>query len=88
VTKRNTTVAEPAYIPPWVELDAWGEFTKGDKIVIKGERGDFVFMSVHVVAEEVTAVNVIGGLHGHSGWRSFRPERVGVVKKPRTRRTK
>ena len=91
MVRRNlsTKPMEPPYTPPWVEVAEWDGCVKGDKVIVKGTISTdftyYTFLNAHVIDDEVIAVNVFFHSKGHSGFRSFLPERVRkpVVRKKR-----
>jgi hypothetical protein len=85
---RNTAAITPNYTPAWVNVLEWEGLTPGDPVRVIGERGDFTFVSVHIKDDEVIAVNVHGGVHGHVTHRAFYPHKVTSKRSKRTRKTR
>lgn len=88
MAKRNITPYTPHYNPKWIAVEEWDGFEKGEKVLVKGERGVFTFQSAHLVEDECVAVNVVGGPIGHFCFRAFTPNRVSKPKVKRQRKPK
>ena len=89
MARRNTTGAVvPNYTPRWTAVTEWEGFNPSDPIIISGERGNFTFISAHIIEGEVVSVNVHGGTHGNTCFRSFYPNRVSKPKVKRRRKVK
>ena len=84
MAKRNTSMPEAPIVRSWDQVDEWDGLTKGDTVVVKGERADFRFMYACSKNNEVIAITVFGD----GQWRTFVPERVAkpVVKAKRVRK--
>lgn len=78
MAKRTITSASAptAIAHKWVAVEEWNGFVKDDPIVISGERGDFKFISAHVIDGEAISIIVHGGVYGHVTMRAFYPNRV------------
>ena len=87
MAKRTTTsTSSPTTIAhKWTAVEEWNGFAKGDPIVVSGERGDFKFLSAHVVGDEAISIIVHGGVYGHVTMRAFYPNRVS---KPRAKKSR
>lgn len=68
-----------------IRKGSFGKIVQGDEVKVKGERGQFTFLS-HVTIPDTGEeyVDVYGGANGHLMFRSFDPSRV----KPQVRRRK
>lgn len=82
MARRNTSTPEVAFARSWVQVDEWDDLTKGDTVIIKGERGEFRFMYAYSQNDQITGVTVVGD----GGYRTFVPSRVGKPKAKRTRK--
>ena len=88
MSKRNTGVITPHYTPAYVSVVEWNGINVNDAVLVKNERGTYVFKEAHVKDGEVIAVGVIGGPSGRSQFRYFTPDRVSKVKEKRRRKPK
>jgi hypothetical protein len=73
----------PAYTPQWVAVEEWKDLVAGDTIKVSGERGDFRFISAHVIDGEAISIIAHGGVYGHTTMRAFYPNRVTKVRAKR-----
>jgi len=65
-----------------VKSQNWGTISNGDPVKIKGERGQFTFLShVKVSSTGDEYIEVYGGANGHLMFRSFSADRVRPARK-------
>lgn len=74
---------EPAYTPAWTAVEEWNGLAVGDTIKVAGQRGEFKFISAHVIDGEAISIIAHGGVYGHTTMRAFYPDRVTKVKRRR-----
>lgn len=67
-----------------IRSQQWGKISNGDLVKVKGERGQFTFIShVRTADSDQEWVDVYGGSNGFLMFRSFDPSKVRPVKKKR-----
>jgi hypothetical protein len=82
MTKRSAVApVTPAYAHKWTAVEEWNGLVAGDTIKVAGQRGEFKFISAHVIDGEAISIIAHGGVYGHTTMRAFYPSKVTKVKR-------
>jgi hypothetical protein len=82
MAKRNGGLSiQPHYTPSWTAVEEWNGLVAGDTIKVAGQRGEFKFISAHVIDGEAISIIAHGGIYGHTTMRAFYPSKVTKVKR-------
>ena len=79
MTRPNTAVAGPNYVPKWVREFEWNGITVGQPVKVERELGAYTFVEAHIQDGEAIAIGVRGGLKGNETMRFFMPDRISII---------
>ena len=74
-------------IDDWVRVTEWNGIVKGDAVKVRGERGNFTFLSHTTNGKGQSWVDVYGGSGGQAMFRAFSSDRIKKVAKKRQPKT-